>query len=185
MRDFTIFSYNCEGAVRNRDYLCKLLDDHSCDILCLQEIWTLDNTIHTLNNIHKDYSFMGISGIANTEILRGRPKGGVGILFRKNLSRHIKFLKIENRRVCGIIINMNNNFSCMILNIYLPCDNYVLIVLKVYLIRPQVIHFFVVDIITPVLNELMSIHDIYPIFLIGIIYLRLGIIIYPNLIIHM
>ena len=81
MAKFNILSFNCEGVARNSDYICHVLDLHRCDILCLQEIWTLDNTIDILGTIHKDYDFMGISGVANDIILKGRPKGGVGILF--------------------------------------------------------------------------------------------------------
>ena len=33
-------------------------------------------------------------------------------------------MKSTNRRVCGIILNYENNFSCMLLNLYLPCDNF-------------------------------------------------------------
>ena len=30
----------------------------------------------------------------------------------------------HNRRVSGIIINLTSMFSCLLLSVYLPCDNY-------------------------------------------------------------
>ena len=54
----------------------------------------------------------------------GRPSGGLGILFKKSMANYIKLKKIESRRICWVTINNNNNFSCLLLNIYFPCDNY-------------------------------------------------------------
>ena len=66
-----------------------------------------------------------ISGVySRAYILSGRPKGGVGILYNKNLSNKIKHTTSYNRRVCGIIINFTLDFSCLLLCVYLPCDNY-------------------------------------------------------------
>ena len=76
MANFSILSFNCEGVKSSRDYIYQLLHTTSCDILCLQEIWTLDNTIDFLATIHNDYAFTGISGISNSDFIRGRPSGG-------------------------------------------------------------------------------------------------------------
>ena len=77
-----ILSFNCEGVKNCMSYLSNLLKDTDCDILCLQETWTLDNTIDILGSIHNNYDFTGISGVSNDHILRGRPSGGVGILIK-------------------------------------------------------------------------------------------------------
>ncbi len=124
MATFSVLSYNCEGVRRSKDYIAHVLNNTSCDILCLQEIWTLDNTIEILGTIHKDYSYTGISGVSNNDFIRGRPSGGVGILYKKCLAKYITCIKIDNRRICGLKLCMDNNFSCMLLNVYLPCDNY-------------------------------------------------------------
>ena len=61
-----------------------------------------------------------------TELLRRRPAGGVSILYKKSLLESIAGMKFTNRRVCGIKITSNGNFSCLllVLNVYLLCDNY-------------------------------------------------------------
>ena len=85
-RAFKILSSNCEGVKQSKDFICNLLNKTDCNILCLQDNWTLDSMIEILNTIHKDYVYTGISGIDSTkEILHGRPKGVV-ILFKTSLA---------------------------------------------------------------------------------------------------
>ena len=78
-----------------------------------------------MNSIHKDYFHVSIAcKDTTTELLRGRPAGGVLILYKKSLSESIVGIKYTNRRVCRVIITSNGKFSCLLLNVYLPCDNY-------------------------------------------------------------
>ena len=87
----------------------------------LQETWTIDSNINILGNIHNDFLFNGISGVDHTvEILQGRPKGGVAILYKKSLSCYIKHIKLSHRRTCSISITIDN-VSCLILSVYMPC----------------------------------------------------------------
>ena len=90
-------------------YVCKKLG-------CLIS----DNTLDFMNSIHKDYLHVSIAGKdTTTELLRGRPGGGVSILYKKSLSESIVGIKSTNRRVCGVKITSNGNY-----NVYLPCDDY-------------------------------------------------------------
>ena len=125
-RAFKILSFNCEGVKRSKNFICGLLNTTDCNILCLQEIWTLDSTIDMLNTIHEDYNkYIGISDIDSTaEILHGRLKGGVAILFKKSLAKYVSYVKSGDRRICAIKLCMENNFSCLVTNVYLPCDNF-------------------------------------------------------------
>ena len=124
-KDFNIFFLNCEGIKRSKEYVNYFLNVYFCDILCLQETWMLDNTLDFMNSIHKDYLHVSIAGKdTTTELLRGRPAGGVLIVYKKSISESIVGIKSTNRRVCGVKITSNGNFSCLLLNVYLPCDNY-------------------------------------------------------------
>ena len=79
-----VCSLNCEGINRSKDFINNFLTDNACDILCLQETWAINSNINILGNIHNDFLFTGISGVDHTvEILQGRPKGGVPILYKK------------------------------------------------------------------------------------------------------
>ena len=100
------------------------LDTNNCDVLCLQETWTIDSNLGIFSNIHNDYLFTCISGIDHTiGIIKGRPHGGVAILYKKSLSNMVTHINTTNRRVCGINIK-ENNALLIILSFYMPCDNY-------------------------------------------------------------
>ena len=120
-----IASYNCEGINRTSHYINDLLDTDNLDILCLQETWLLDEQHDKLQNLHDNYLPRGKSGVdSETRILQGRPSGGVAILYKKSIARHIQFIDIDSKRACGIIINTSDNNSILCLCIYMPCDNY-------------------------------------------------------------
>ncbi len=62
-------------------YINGMLSDSACDILCLQETWLIEQMQHKLSNIHNEYLSYGKSGVDSmSEILVGRPSGGVAIL---------------------------------------------------------------------------------------------------------
>ena len=105
-----IMSLNCEGIRNCKDYIYYVLENTSCDILCLQETWTLDNTIDILGTIHDNYAYIGVSGISNKQFICGRPSGGLGILFNKCMVIYIKLKKIESRRISEVTINNNYIF---------------------------------------------------------------------------
>ena len=95
-----ISTLNSEGLKRSRDYLHKYLNDSSCDTLCVQESWQLDDNVDVFSTIHLNYLYTAISRIDSKEsFLSGRPKGGVGIFYKKSLSNKIKQLKTTNTRV--------------------------------------------------------------------------------------
>ena len=100
-----IATFNCDGIHRSRDYVHNYLNESSCDILCLQETWHLDDYIQLFNTINTHYSYTAISGVdSRAKILSGRPKCGVGILYKKSLSNEIKHIPSYIRRVCGTLL---------------------------------------------------------------------------------
>ena len=122
---FMFCSLNCHGVNNSVEYIRSFLSNNHCDFLCLQELWLIDSDLHKLNNIHTDYTYVATSGMeSSSHFLSGRPFGGVGILFKKSLSPHIKNIVCNSKRVCGILITMHNNFTCMLLSIYMPGNNY-------------------------------------------------------------
>ena len=50
--------------------------------------------------------------------------GGVAILFKKSLCNNINIIKTINRRNYGIKIMFGKQIVCLLLSVYLPCDNY-------------------------------------------------------------
>ena len=48
MANSTVIStLNCEGVVRSTDYINSFIDETSCDILCLQELWLHEKTLQS------------------------------------------------------------------------------------------------------------------------------------------
>ncbi len=119
-----ISSLNCEGLKRSSDYIKDYLSTHSTDILCLQETWLVDQNLCNLGNIHCDYLFHGKSGVdSNVDIIRGRPYGGVALLYKKSIAKNVTSVSIDNSRLCGIMLHASTNFKILILCVYMPCDN--------------------------------------------------------------
>ena len=116
-------SLKCHGVNNGVEYIRSFLSNNNCGFLCLQELWLIYSDLHKLNNIHTDYTYVATSGVdSSSHFISGRQFGGVGILFKKSLSPHIKNIVCNSKRVCGILITMHNNF--MLLSIYRPGNNY-------------------------------------------------------------
>ena len=82
INNLVVCCLNCGGLRRSRDYIRNFLDSTSCDVLCLQEPWTIDSNISMFSSIRNNYLFTCISGIDHTTyIIKGRPQGGVAILY--------------------------------------------------------------------------------------------------------
>ena len=98
---------------------------YKCDFLCLQELWLLDETLYRLGSISTEYMYTAISGVdSRKQILQGRPHGGVAIMYKKSLAKYVTHVRSENRRVCAVKITTDDNFTCLIISVYLPCDTY-------------------------------------------------------------
>ena len=93
--------------------------------MCLQETWLIDQTLYKLGNVHDNYLYHGKSGIDSTSaILKGRPYGGVAILYKKNIAKYVTSIDISYIRVCGIILKLSSGYSILVLCVYMSCDNY-------------------------------------------------------------
>ncbi len=92
------------------------------DIIFLQETWLLDSEIPYLSSIHNDFYGAGISAMISTEKLHtGRPYGGLGVIWRKNLGLTAKLDTYDDTRLLGITFDCDDN-RVLILSVYLPCD---------------------------------------------------------------
>ena len=61
------------------------------------------------STIHQNYLANGISAMRDDELLVGRPKGGLGILWKKAMVDIVEFKKIPNTdRACAIVIKCSN-----------------------------------------------------------------------------
>ena len=75
--------------------------------------------------MHKDYTGTGVSPInPDSGILKGRPFGGVSIMWRKSLDSMITVLDCGDKCkwMCGICVG-DDDRRCFILSVYLPYQN--------------------------------------------------------------
>ena len=118
-----LLSFNCSGLNHSNQYIIELVSETEYDIMCLQETWLLNENMHRLGDINNDYPFTGISGVdSGADVLRGRPHGGVGILWKKTMDGSISVLKTEHKRLSAIKLVISD-FIVLILTVYMPCDN--------------------------------------------------------------
>ncbi|XP_048004805.1 uncharacterized protein LOC125240776 isoform X1 [Leguminivora glycinivorella] len=113
-------TFNCKSVKRSINYvkqLCKFYD-----IIALQETWLLPNEISYLGNISSDYSFTGTSAVdTSSGMLKGRPYGGVALLWRSNLFQSVSVLQCSNPRVCAVKI-VSNDRPFIVVCVYMPTD---------------------------------------------------------------
>lgn len=78
--------------------LCK-----SADIIALQETWFFPEDIPLLGTKDSDFDFTGVSSIYTTAgLLRGRPYGGVALLWRKSAFDEINLVNCHSKRFTAI-----------------------------------------------------------------------------------
>ncbi|PZC82816.1 hypothetical protein B5X24_HaOG209601 [Helicoverpa armigera] len=88
----------------------------------LQETWLLPHDLSYLSDIHGDYAAAGVSAVDTAEgVIRGRPFGGVALLWRKNLFSAVEVIKCNSARVCAIKC-VNQYQSLLIFSVYMPTD---------------------------------------------------------------
>lgn len=99
--DTTLISFNCRSLTRSLDCikdLCK-----RADFVCLQETWLLPHDIQFLGEIDSNFAFTGKSAVDTSEgILRGRPYGGVAILWRKSRFTAVTVVECKSVRIVAI-----------------------------------------------------------------------------------
>ena len=118
-----ICSLNMHGFNNGFSMANLLCDSH--DIILLQETWLQSCDLDKLNSIHSEFSSFGLSSMVNkcaSNIITGRPFGGVAIIWRKNLSSCLKILDYDSSdgRYLSIRINQNT-VDYVITCVYFPC----------------------------------------------------------------
>jgi len=116
-------SYNLRGFHQGQHQLLELCNNH--DIIAVQEHWLADSDLDKITNLHDDFSVIARSAMTDKlqqGFLRGRPFGGLALMFRKSLCADIKYIGVDsNCRGLAAIITLCNNVKLLIINEYLPC----------------------------------------------------------------
>jgi exonuclease III len=120
-KNIKITSFNCKNVKSSVPEILELCIDN--DIVLLQETWLADFEISFLTQISEDFYATGISAMdTNISICKGRPFGGLAILWRKALADNVRIVKYDDTRIMGIELYVDNK-KFLFLNVYLPYDN--------------------------------------------------------------
>ena len=120
----SLLSYNtCGWNSFKSKMINDLLISEKNYILAIQEHMMLPQNIHKIQDSFSDFELFAIPAFkANTHISRGRPSGGLGFVFHKNLSKMIVRLNSpDSNRVQGLRLNFSND-SYVLINSYFPVD---------------------------------------------------------------
>jgi len=118
--ELSVCTFNCRSVKSSVGEIQLLCNDHN--FVLLQETWLLPNELNFLSSIHSDFYSCGQSAVTlSSGILIGRPYGGTGILYRKNLAPLVQSIDAHDSRISAIIFNSAIG-PVLIASIYMPTD---------------------------------------------------------------
>ena len=120
MTSFKIVSYNMHGFYNGIDFVNEILDKVDC--ICVQEHWQREQSLSVFNYIDDKFSSISYSSMYVDDLhARGRPYGGLAILYRSNKIKLIeKFNMCMNKRVCTALFDVLGT-QMLLFNVYFPC----------------------------------------------------------------
>ena len=116
-----IISYNIQSFGEDK-YITVNSLLKMCDFLLLQDTWKFEQEFYNIiKRKLNGYDCIYTSGMDDKIPLKGRPYGGVGILFRANLNCTTEKIETISKRMCTLKVTTNNS-SMLLFNIYMPND---------------------------------------------------------------
>ena len=116
IHNIVVSTFNCHNVKTSIGELEELCS--KCDILFLQETWLLKHELSLLNNISNDFYSKGISSVKQDEgVLRGRPHGGLAILWKKEL-KNCKVVNMFDDRIMAFELQSNNKKNTVCQHLY-------------------------------------------------------------------
>ena len=118
----SLISYNCEHADDVRLPMLQELFD-KCDFLLIQEHGLFKSQFDFFDKLSDNgVGRHGTSAMDEREIIRGRPYGGVAIVWHSNLQCKVTPIQNDSKRFCALHVNINSK-TLLLICIYMPCDD--------------------------------------------------------------
>lgn len=115
-------SFNCRSVKRCVNHITDLCEVH--DIIALQEHWLLPDDLGYLDKIHPDFSSYGVSAVdTTTGVLKGRPYGGVAILWKRSVFPNVRPIDTGSTRVAAVCIQLTAGRSFIVMSVYMPTED--------------------------------------------------------------
>ena len=123
--NFSLITYNSSGSSATRLEFIKYLLSLGTTFLLVQETWHIDSHVDKILNLNKDYQCYPVAGFDDSaEVLTGRPHGGLAIYYHQSLSNKVHSIPSQSRRIAAVSLKLSNIFNILVINVYLPNDNY-------------------------------------------------------------
>jgi len=121
-----VITWNVTGVMSSSSYLCDVITEGKIDICGISEHWLYPHNMFFLDCISSDYNCHGVcdKDLYWTNERRKVGKGGVCIMWRKQLDNFIVPLSIESDRIVGIQLQLLNNQYIYMFQVYLPSSNH-------------------------------------------------------------
>lgn len=114
-------SYNCKSGTRSVDNVRMLC--RTTDFVCMQKKWLRPDDIPYLGSIVPDFAFTEKSVIDKSKgVSRGRPYGGVVILWRKSVFNNVTAILCNSDRLTALKVQIID-CSFLLPSAYIPTDD--------------------------------------------------------------
>ncbi|KAJ0169527.1 hypothetical protein K1T71_014712 [Dendrolimus kikuchii] len=121
LRTFSIASFNCRSIKRSVEQIRNLCSKY--DIVALQETWLLPHDLDFVNEVSDDFGCYAKSTVdTSAGLFKGRPYGGLAILWRKALFTSVSVVECSNDRISAVHIKLDDR-SVLLFSIYMPINS--------------------------------------------------------------
>ena len=128
--NFSFISQNTDGWSDNKaQTLNFVMETHNINFCFLQEHMQLEKNLYKVHNKFENFCAFSIpASKTNSRISKGRPSGGLAILYRKSLEQFVSEIRIpDSKRVQALHFKYKES-AYVFINVYLPndpqCDNF-------------------------------------------------------------
>ena len=116
-----ITAFNCHGNKTSTDTIQQVLCNQF-DVILLQETWLYPDELTLVSNLCKDFTSFSLSSMStHKQLIKGRPHGGISIMWRKSIPDKFRIIQYDVNRILGLELQ-TNDFTLLFLCIYLPYD---------------------------------------------------------------
>ncbi len=117
-------SFNCKHFYDSGlkfDFINKYISD--CDLLFLQEHCLYKSQFCDITLLVGGMGVEAKSAMDESLFKEGSKYGGCAILWKPSVKGKVVPVACQSNRLCGILVNLLNNVTLLILYSYIPCDH--------------------------------------------------------------
>jgi exonuclease III len=121
LTEMTLVTFDCKSASRSVEGIREICK--SADIIALQETWLLPHDVNYIGSIDDNFEYTSKSAVdTSIGILRGRPFGGVALMYRKGVFTSVRVIECKSVRVAAISGSIGDRLL-LIFSVYMPTDD--------------------------------------------------------------